>query len=464
MSLLLDALKKAADDKQKTLQLEQANSDEIRQRQSSVEQKNDNANDDSPVRDEDAVRNGEYRLQRINDAQKIDELVLADMESSNTVDDSHLDSNNNAAAEALTSESGKSRQNADAATLSDEALAMLIHKTNRAVKHSRLLLVFVVIAVSLIILAAAGVFYYMQFQQKISVLERKHQIAMQSMQLKVGGTEMATKAEVLASVRSAPVLNESVLSEAVLNEKVPKTALPSSDNKKTSKPTTALPQKTEIKTPAKVPPIKAKPAVVSIQKTKKVDPVGEKLEAAWLAYEDMRLGMAKSLYQSVLSLEGNNRDALLGLGAIAVIEKDISVAKQMYMALLELDPRDAIAIAALANLPGQQASLADKNYLLSALRKNPNAHHLNFALGNIYAQQNNWQAAQQAYFNAWQHNSDNADYVFNLAVSLDQLGKQKQALKFYEDSLLKSKNKQVNFSRQAVRVRISELSRQLLAQ
>ncbi|NOQ68672.1 MAG: hypothetical protein GQ573_00950 [Gammaproteobacteria bacterium] len=79
-------------------------------------------------------------------------------------------------------------------------------------------------------------------------------------------------------------------------------------------------------------------------------------------------------------------------------------------------------------------------------------------MANIYAQQNKWKSAQQYYFNAWQYDNENADYIFNLAVSMDQLSKQQQAINFYKDSLVKSLNKQVSFSRKAVQKRINELS------
>ncbi len=43
-------------------------------------------------------------------------------------------------------------------------------------------------------------------------------------------------------------------------------------------------------------------------------------------------------------------------------------------------------------------------------------------------------------------------------MSMDQLSKQEQAVKFYKECLLKSHNKQVGFSREAVGKRISELT------
>ena len=150
---------------------------------------------------------------------------------------------------------------------------------------------------------------------------------------------------------------------------------------------------------------------------------------------------------------------MLGLGAVAIVKKDDETAKKYYLALLKLDPRDPIATAAIASLHSDKTSIAsNEEYLLTMLESNPKAEHLNFALGNIYAQKGEWKAAQQSYFNAWQQDSENADYVFNLAISMDQLGKRQQALKFYTESLHKSVNKQVSFSREAVQQRIMSLS------
>jgi uncharacterized protein HemY len=204
--------------------------------------------------------------------------------------------------------------------------------------------------------------------------------------------------------------------------------------------------------------IKAEPSV-SFHKSQKVDPVAKKLDEAWLAYGKGEYGGAKKLYEDVLEVEKNNRDAMLGLGAIAVIERDYISARDLYLSLLTLDPRDPIAIAAMASMQESEDSLASEEaFLLNMLQKNPGAQHLNFALGNVYARQEKWKFAQQSFFKAWQQDVENADYIFNLAVSMDQLGKQKQAIDFYRDSLSKSKDKQVSFSRQAVEKRIAELS------
>jgi Flp pilus assembly protein TadD len=204
---------------------------------------------------------------------------------------------------------------------------------------------------------------------------------------------------------------------------------------------------------------KNKARLLLIEKTKQADVIGEKLDAAWSAYESADYAEAKQLYQEVVLVEEDNRDALLGLGAIAVIEKDTITAKKRYRSLLELNPNDPLAIAALTNLRSDDSSpKRSEKYLVSMLEKTPDVAQLNFELGNVYAQQNKWSAAQQSYFKAWQQESENADYIFNLAVSLDQLSQQQQAINFYKDSLLKAKNKQVNFSRETVEKRVNELS------
>ncbi len=340
---------------------------------------------------------------------------------------------------------GKTASDSATLALSDEALSMLIDNTNHELIKRRKLLVFSILTVSIGILLAAGIFYYQDMQEKIHILEGKHQIAMQAIAAKTDNENTPQKSEIIHNLVTDTDVEEkaSFAKQQLTADKATSQAEIKANNRLRAN---------------KTQNIKATAAALSIQKTQKTDPVGEKLETAWLAYKNTRYGEAAILYKSVLLLEENNRDALLGLAAIAVIDKNYQAAKNIYLALLEQDPRDPFAIAALASLSDKEFSLADKEFLLSALQKNPNAHQLNFALGNIYAQQNNWKSAQQYYFNAWQHNNENADYIFNLAVSMDQLGKQKQALRFYEDSLLMSKNKQVGFSRTAVKKRISELS------
>lgn len=339
--------------------------------------------------------------------------------------------------------------------LSDDALSMLIHKTNREVKRSNRVILFATLMVCLIILIGGGVYYYLDMQAEIASLERKHQIAMQSMRVKTSNEKTPEKSAIIRSLVGESDLVDKVeyAKKQMADEKNARRV----ERKMVNREVVAGASGKAVAYGADSQSLNA--GTLSIERTHKKDPVADKLDAAWLAYEGAHYAEASKLYKEVLLLEKNNRDAYLGLGAIAIIEKDNEQARRVYLSLLELDPRDPIATAAISSLHSDDASLeTDEKYLLSMLQKNPQVSHLYFALGNIYSRQSKWKAAQQAYFSAWQADNDNADYLFNLAVSLDQLGKKEQALRFYKDCLLSAENKQISFSRDAARNRINELS------
>ncbi len=446
MSLLLDALKKAADDKDK------------KSREVAVSRKSITP----AVNDKTQVE--ELSLQSDDDPHDIVELQSTTFD--NNPEELSLDDIETAQDEALSNkdvdsvaqhgkepglekkeEARHNRQNSSKGefVISDDALSMLIYKTNHDVKQSRRIILSGILLISVLFLASGGAYYYMDMTSEIAAMERKHQIAMQSMRSKTNNEKTPEKTEIIRNLVSDAELEAKVeyAKKHIANEKKPVRKQPL------------------VKAQAKGR-IDAKPvsSLLSIERTSKADPVGEMLNDAWLAYEDGYYIDAKQLYEDILAIEANNRDALLGLGAIAIIEKDRAIAREIYLSLLNLDPRDSIATAALASLHSDESSLAaDEEYLLSVLKKNPDAPHLNFALGNVYAQSNKWTAAQKRYFNAWQHDSENADYIFNLAVSMDQLSKQQQAINLYKDSLLKAANRQVSFSREAAQKRINELTR-----
>ena len=82
-----------------------------------------------------------------------------------------------------------------------------------------------------------------------------------------------------------------------------------------------------------------------------------------------------------------------------------------------------------------------------------NAH---FLLGNLYAENRRWRDAQQAYFEAARLQPQNADYNYNLAVSLDHLGQGAAAADFYKRALAATSKGQ--FDTAAVDRRIRALS------
>lgn len=171
-----------------------------------------------------------------------------------------------------------------------------------------------------------------------------------------------------------------------------------------------------------------------------VDPT---LLAAYQAFSRGDDAAAQQQYRQVLQGDVRNVDALLGMAAIAQRQGRDADATGWYQKVLEIEPRNTIAQSAITsvqmNAAGSNLAATDlvgaESRIKNMLAQQPEAANLHAALGNLFAAQNQWASAQEAYFNASRFAPNNADYVFNLAVSLDQLGKPNLALAQYQRAL-----------------------------
>lgn len=168
------------------------------------------------------------------------------------------------------------------------------------------------------------------------------------------------------------------------------------------------------------------------------------------------LATARQQYDQALMQDPNNRDALLGAATVALREQNGAQATANYLRLLELDPQDPEALAALALLrPGDLASSEVR--LRGLARQHPQSGPVQFALGNLYARQGRWPEAQQSYFRAYTAVPDNADYAFNLGVGLDRMNQARLAQQYYRRALELAQASPPAFDIHAVRKRLQEL-------
>ena len=181
------------------------------------------------------------------------------------------------------------------------------------------------------------------------------------------------------------------------------------------------------------------------------------LQTGYAKLQANQLDAARRDYDAALRADPNNIDALLALAAIAQRQGQSADAERYLQRALDADPRDpAVLAAAMGNAPGSDPTPSESR-LKTLLAAQPESGPLNFALGNLYARQGRWPEAQQFYFNAVAADSDNPDYLFNLAVSLDQIRQAKLAAQHYRLALEAAQKRPAAFDRESVRLRLNEL-------
>ncbi|MHB1117416.1 tetratricopeptide repeat protein [Sideroxydans sp.] len=198
------------------------------------------------------------------------------------------------------------------------------------------------------------------------------------------------------------------------------------------------------------------PRRLTIQRQPKADTITPALQDAWQAYQRGEYLSAAQGYHNVLAQDARNRDALLGLGAVAQQQGQDQTAQHYYRQVLLLDPRDPVALGAMASYSTDQVDSEVR--LKQMLSEQPQAAALHYALGNTYADQSRWAEAQQSYFSARALEPGNALFTFNLAVSLDHLGQSKLAADHYRQALDLDSSNSAGFDHVQAQRRLNELT------
>lgn len=181
-------------------------------------------------------------------------------------------------------------------------------------------------------------------------------------------------------------------------------------------------------------------------------------EQAWEAFNRGEFELARQIWRKALASDPRNRHALHGMAALAMQAKRPDEAAEYYLRAFEADPKDALALAGLASLRAPVDATQAESRLKTLLAEQPESPYLHFALGNLYARAARWAEAQQAFFRAHVADPANPDYLFNLAVSLDQLRQPRLAAEHYRRALAAAQQRPAAFDPAQAERRLNDLT------
>jgi len=181
------------------------------------------------------------------------------------------------------------------------------------------------------------------------------------------------------------------------------------------------------------------------------------VQQAFQAYSAGDLNLAGALYNRALELDPYNRDANLGVAAVAIGTQNYRVANRRYRHLLSLNPEDALAFSALLNLVATTRDSLAEHELKQHVAQYKNNAALHAALGNYFSQFARWDEASYAYGTAVGIAPETPDYLYNLAVTLDNLGDVNAARDTYQRAVSLSQTGSYTFDLNEVHARLSDL-------
>jgi Tfp pilus assembly protein PilF len=259
-----------------------------------------------------------------------------------------------------------------------------------------------------------------------------------------------------AAVPPAPTFSGPAAAPTPSAAPAPLAALPATSRNDDTDESAGLPppRRTEARPAQAAPAAQAQSPVRLSMAQQKTNPL---LEQAYQAFNRGEIDLAEANWNKVLAADPRNADALHGMAAIAQQRQQTGEAANYYLRALEADPKDALALSGLVSLRTSADTQSTESRLKTLLAEQPDSPYLNFALGNLYARSTRWAEAQQAYFKSHTADPGNPDYLFNLAVSLDQLHQPNLAIQYYKQALAAVTQQPVGFDAAQVAARLKIL-------
>jgi tetratricopeptide (TPR) repeat protein len=201
------------------------------------------------------------------------------------------------------------------------------------------------------------------------------------------------------------------------------------------------------------------PAAVQLERSVEKARIPADVAGGYDALRSGDLAESRRRYEAALAADATSVDAHLGLATVEARAGRPSAAALYYRKALQLDPRNATAVAGLAALADFSRADDLETQLRSDLARHPGSAALHATLGNLYASQSRWTEAQAAYFEAHRLQPASADTLYNLAVSLDHLGQARLAADYYGRALEAARGQSAQFDAARASRRLAELQR-----
>ncbi len=185
----------------------------------------------------------------------------------------------------------------------------------------------------------------------------------------------------------------------------------------------------------------------------------QKFEAAYAALQAGNAEAAMDLYMDVLIEEPDNQFALFGLASTLQRMGWLGEARATYEELLAIDPNNRGALTNMMSLIAQEAPDQALANLQRLYEINPGFSPIPAQIGLLYADLGDYGEAVRNLTLAIDMEPDNMNYVYNLAIIHDRLGRHGEAQALYERVLEFSEYRDVSVPVAAIRERVSYLKR-----